>query len=395
MWPFSSTATAVAVAAAERPAQERTAPAGTDGDVITPSAGPVVGVHILPPRRDDAGSAVSVDVALSHATVYRCISLIVGLISGLEMYAVRGGKPMRSLPPLLREPTIGQPLRQTLALTATALCTHGNAYWLVTRGGPGEPASSVDVLDPTTVSVESDSRTGEPIYRRTRFDGRQIEWPSWQRQHLQLMRRPGRLTGLGPLEAGQAEIRGAIDARDYASRWWRSNNGVPKDGYLATNEPLTRAEVQTYREQMEQLHRDGRIPVLGNGLRMVYSHLNPQEALWTEASSHYSATIARLFGVPSTLVDERSGGSETYSNVNDKRLALLSQTLGTYIGELEAAFSALLPAGTTAKFDTSQLFAVDQGVTTARDNDVVTTTDTNAAPVQQTDQSAPVGGGDV
>jgi HK97 family phage portal protein len=380
MWPFSSTAVTVATATAS-PAVERMQERAAE--VIAPGAGAVLGIEILPPHRDEGPTSVSVDAALSLATAYRCVSLLAELVSGLRLYAERGGRPMRSVPPLLRKPSLDEPLRDTLALTVSSLACTGNAYWLLVRPGPREPVSSLKVLDPATVTVERDPQTGEPVYQRTLYNGCRVAFPAWQRSHLRLLRVPGKLLGLGPVQAGQAELRGAIDLRNYGARWFRDSTAAPKDAWLSTDQSLTRSEVEAYREQLEKLKIDGRIPVFGSGVKLNYSRLSPQEALWIEAQSHYSATVARLFGVPATLVDERSGGSETYANQQDKRTALLSQTLSAYTSEVESALSALLAPGTTAKFDTSTLFAADQGSATAADNAVVTTTDTATAPVDQ------------
>jgi HK97 family phage portal protein len=372
MWPLRSAVVDVALAlTSDSHALER--------DATTDQAPPA----IRPPRRSDTSTTVSVDRALSLATSYRCVSLLQTMVSGLDLFAVRGGKPMVTVPALLRRPSLDQPLRDTIAETVGALALHGNSYWLLVRGGPGEPVGSIVVLDPQTVDVQRDPVTGELIYKRLTTAGQWINYPAFQRAHLKLLRRPGALLGLGPVQAGQAELHGAIVLRDFASNWFETSSAVPKDGYLSTDQPLSKTEVDQYRNQLEQLHADGRIPVLGNGVKINLTHLTPQEALWIEAQSYYSATVARLFGVPTSLLDEKSGGSETYSNVQDRAATLITQTLSQYTAEIESAFTQLLAAGTSAKFDTSSLFSAVQGQASAKDNAVTTSTDTSTAPAAQ------------
>lgn len=379
MWPFSDTTTNVAL-------RQTSDVAALTRDAVTDQVPPV---GIRPPSRRQSGTAVSVEQALSLATAFRCTSLLSTMVSGLSLYAERGGKPMVRVPALLRQPELDSPLRVTVANTVGSLSTTGNAYWMTIRGGPREVVSSVVVLDPATVAVDVDPNTGEFIYRRLTTGARWVPWPAWQRAHLKLLRLPGKPYGLGPIQAGQAELRGSIDLRDYAANWFRDSTAVPKDGYLSTDQPLSKTEVDQYRNQLEQLHADGRIPVLGNGIKINLTHLTPQEALWIDAQSYYSATVARLFGVPTSLLDEKSGGSETYSNVQDRAATLITQTLSQYTAEIESAFTQLLPTGQDAKFDTSSLFAAVQGQASAKDNQVQTSTDTGSAPAAQ-----PTGGPD-
>jgi phage portal protein BeeE len=71
------------------------------------------------------------------------------------------------------------------------------------------------------------------------------------------------------------------------------------------------------------------------------------------------AEVARAYGMPPSLVNAPSGDSLTYSTTEGELRHWLATGLGRYLTRIEAAFSDLLPRGTTARFDTSELLRAD------------------------------------
>ena len=88
--------------------------------------------------------------------------------------------------------------------------------------------------------------------------------------------------------------------------------------------------------------------------------LKPADAQWLEVQQFGVTGIARLFGIPATLMLAAiEGTSMTYTNVEQEWIGYVRFTLMTYLREIEDAFSAVLPTGQTARFNVEGLLRTD------------------------------------
>lgn len=308
-------------------------------------------LHI--PFRSEIG-AVGVNDALSLSNIYRAISIHTISVKQLSYDAYRGGvvlTPDQS-PSWLKQPDINSTRSAFLEQTVVSLACKGNAYWLITRGDRG--VTNLEVLNPLDVLIQVNSK-GKPVaysYQGTDYTPDQI-------QHLRLLRIPGTPYGLGPIQAAQRELRGAIDVRNYASNWF-DGSGVPA-GYLATEQQLNEDIAKQYRDNWTRATADREgVPVLGSGAKFVSTFLSPQDALWIEAQQFNVTASARLFGVPASLMlATLEGAPQTYANVAQDWLAYTRFSLMQYLTEIEDAFSQLLPRGTEAHFNIEALLRSD------------------------------------
>lgn len=311
----------------------------------------------LLPSRGNVPLGVSVDQALALGAVYRCASILATLASGLHIEAVRAGRPLVNQPPLIRKPNLDEPRRVTIQTTVTSMALYGEAIWYVPRASATETPPQIIVLHPAEVSVELDPQTGEVVYQRLHRDGSWRPFPAYQRQHLKLFRAPGALRGLGPIQSAQANLRGALDLELFAGRWWRDSE-VPT-GVLSTDQALNRELADQYRDRWTQAQEERRTAVLGSGLKYEPLTLSPKDALFIEVAQFNVVSIARMFGVPATLLDSPSGDSATYSNVQQKHQEILDLTLSAYLSEVETAWGELLPLGTFARFKSEELLRLN------------------------------------
>lgn len=293
---------------------------------------------VLPPARAD--NVVTESRALSLPTVYRAVSLIATGVSQLTVDTWRGGDPIEA-PTWVRRPDIKLSRSAFLEQTTVSLALTGNAYWRVHRTSPGDPIRALTTLNPNEVIPLEDGR----------FSHRGKTLSDWQVQHLALMRVPGRLEGLGPIQAARLDLAGALDLRDYAAGWF-STSGVP-NGVLSTDQVLSPDQAAAYKRQwMEsQSHLDGPA-VLGNGISYQPLMLSPKDAQFLESRQFSTTEIARLFGIPSHLMlAVVEGNSQTYMNVADADLTFVRWTLSQYLREIEESITVLLPRGQSARFN--------------------------------------------
>ena len=309
----------------------------------------------IPSREASGVSAVSVNEALGLSAIYRAVSIHTVAAKQLSFGAFRGGIELAAdqAPAWMRRPDIHSSRSAFLEQTVVSLALNGNAYWRITRNERG--ISNLEVLNPLDVLVQTSSAGQVIAYR---YQGHDLAVGDVQ--HLRLLRIPGTPYGLGPIQAAQRELRGAVDVRDYAGKWF-TGSGTPATGYLATDQPLNAELAAQYRESWTQAtaNREG-VPVLGAGIKFAQLYLSPEDALWIDAQKFNVTGAARLFGVPASLMLATvEGNTQTYANVSQDWLGYVRFSLMQYLIEIEEAFTALLPRGTEAKFNVEALLRSD------------------------------------
>lgn len=292
------------------------------------------------------------DLALSLDAVYRSVQIIQTAASQLSLDVWRGPDRIDA-PSWVATPDPWTTPKEFLEKTAASLALRGNAFWRVDRAPDGK-ILSLHVLDPLDVTVNV-TTSGVPIYRvgRDAFTRRDCA-------HLALMRRPGTRypLGLGPIQAAKNQILSAVELRKYADGWM--DGGSIPNGVLTSDQILTSDQAAALKKRfMESVRADEPI-ILGQGTDYRPLMLKPDEVQWIETQKLNVISIARIFGIPSRLIMAApDGGTETYSNQQQEELSFIRWTLMSYLREIEAAITWLLPRGNTARFNLDGILRPD------------------------------------
>lgn len=305
----------------------------------TPSEEP-----IAIPSRDAAPLAVSTSDALSLANVYRAVTILGTAVTQLSLDAWRGEEILEPVPSFIRKPNINSTREAFLEETQNSLALNGNAYWLITRDNQGR-VQNLEVLNPLDVIPQA-TRSGRVTGYQ--YAGREKPYSPAEVQHLKFLRVPGSVEGLGAIQAAQRELRGSIDLRDYSANWFRAS-GTPS-GILKTDQHLNQDQAKEAEAQWNS--KSGGTRVIGNGLDYKSIYLSPRDAQFLENRAFSTLEIARLFGIPASLMLANiEGSSQTYSNISQAWVEFSKFTISRYTKEIEAAFTELLPRGTKALFN--------------------------------------------
>lgn len=323
---------------------------------LSPSAAPP-----LVPR---PGGAVSLQDATSLIPVYRALDVLTVAASQLNVDSERNGTaiPSAARPAILRRPNLDMDLGDFVEQTILSLAVSGNFYWHKRRGPDGS-VLELEILNPHHVHIDQNAKTGAITYH---YDGK--EFTAADMIHKWRMRLPGSLKGRSPIEAARTDLRGAIDARDYAGHWFQ-DTGSP-NGVLKSDQALTQDDATTARNFWNGLSAEGdpipqaanpsRVKVLGKGLEYQPITLSPKDAQWIEAQNFSVVQIARLFGVSQSLMMvAQDGAGMTYQNVEQDWTAFVRFTLMGYLRKIESAFTDLLPLGQKARFRIDALLRSD------------------------------------
>jgi HK97 family phage portal protein len=284
------------------------------------------------PSRADVSAAVTTDQAVGLGVVYRAVQLLGTAARQVSLDVYRADRIVTA-PAFIRQPSADLSQRSFVELSVTSLALTGNAFWRVDRDATGK-VLNVRVLDPATVQVEVDSagvvtgyRTASALFRPERI------------RHLKLTRIPGKTLGLGPIQAAQTELRGYLDTQSYGANWFRETD-VPS-GTLTSDQALNPEDAARYKDAWREGGHD--IRVMGQGLKYEPIFLSPEDAQWIEAQRFSTTGVARLFGVPaSMLLADIQGTSQTYSNVSQAWTEFARFGLTAYISEIEDALSSLV-----------------------------------------------------
>lgn len=305
-----------------------------------------------PPSRATASRHVGVTDALSLPMVYRAIQIHAIAGKQLSIDTTRNGRRVDDHP-LVRRPDPFTSRSAWIEQNIVSLASTGNAYWEIITDNSGEVVA-LEVLNPLDVRIQT-NRAG----RVTGYHYRGRTLARSRVKHLTLLRVPGTAYGLGPVQAAQPDLRGAIDTRDYAANWFDS--GGQPNGILKTDQVLSPDAAQKAKEQMKASGAAKHdVLVLGQGLTYTPIFLSPRDVQFIEAQQFSVTSIARMFGVPASLMLAAvEGNSQTYANVEQDWLAYTRFTLMGYLVEIEEALSALLPGRQQAKFNVEALLRAD------------------------------------
>lgn len=302
-----------------------------------------------PPR--DTTLGVSVGEAFGLPMVYRAIQI--HAISGkqLSIDTFRGEVKIDDHA-LTRRPDPFISRSSWIEQNIVSLASTGNFYWEV-LGDVLEP-SALPVLNPLDVRILTNGAG-----RVTGYTYRGRELPPSRVKHGTLMRVPGSAYGLGPIQAAQQDLRGAIDTRDYAANWL--DGGGQPNGILSSDQILTAEKAKEYKTTWnETAGAKNGAAVLGQGLKYQPIFLSPKDVQFIEAQQFNVTTIARMFGTPASLMLAAvEGNSQTYANVEQDWLAYVRFALMGYLVEIEDALSSMLPGKQQARFNIEALLRAD------------------------------------
>ncbi|MGK3947425.1 phage portal protein [Microbacterium sp. K2] len=312
-------------------------------------------------------AAVTTERALSLSTVYRGIQIHATAACQLSIAVERDGEIIPT-PALVQRPDIDETRSAFIEYTVVSLYVDGNAFWRIIRNEAGQVVNLV-ALNPheVSVNVEYDRHNNETVT----FGWRGLKLTRRDVKHLQLLRIPGLRRGLGPIQAAQIEVRGALDARDYGAMWLTDSN-MP-DGVLSTDQELAPGDTTKYKNVWYGRNPDGttitdapdkaigeRLRVLGKGLSYTPLLLKPSDVQFLETQQYSTIQMARLIGAPaSIMLVAVEGSSETYSNVEQEWIGYVRFSLMKPLREIEEALTELLPGKQTARFKIDALLRSD------------------------------------
>lgn len=298
-------------------------------------------------------SAPSIREAMSVPAIFRAVSLISNLVGSFPIEAFRNGDRMTSPPRVVQRPNPFTTPREFFGGTAYNLATRGEAFWYVGARDNDGLAISLIPVDPREVRVEWDDRRIEPIYT---WRGK-VMAPG-QLRHITYLREPGSLRGFGPLQLCGAAVSSAIEANEWAARFF-AEGGVPAVNLHSAVE-LTGDEAAALKTDWTASDAPS-VRVTSGPLELRDIALDPERAQLLQARMASNGDAATMFGLPGHLLAySQPGSSLTYQSLDMVATEAVRFCIApNYLEPIEQEFSELLTSTTVSRFNVEGLLRAD------------------------------------
>lgn len=290
----------------------------------------------------------------NNVIVYRCVNLIAQSASHVPWLVIKNRPNNKTI---LKDHPIAKLLKNPNAETAGAdffceviasLLLFGNAYILSTAKFHSFPqelyllsanATSPVIQNNIATGYRYNSSAGSKLYP--------IDVLSKMSKvlHLKMYHPTDKYHGLSCLEAASM----SIDLHNQATSWNNSllRNGARPSGALIVKDSNGYLSDEQFERLQEQLYdkftgslNSGKPILLEGGLDWREMSMNPKDMDFIESKNSAAREIALAFGVPPQLLG--INGDNTYSNMQEARLALWEETLIPLLDKLSDALSTWL-----------------------------------------------------
>jgi HK97 family phage portal protein len=297
-----------------------------------------------------AGATVDADAAMRLSAVWACVRLLSDTVSTLPVDVYRKGErgPITT-PPVLVEPAAGQPLHEWLYACMVSLLLRGNFFAVVTaRSGPGMLPGQLEPVHPDKVGVQV-NEDGTVTYRVL---GREL--PREDVFHIRAYVMPGQILGLSPVEYARQSIGLGLAAEQFGGQFF--GDGATPTGLLTTSDVVNPDQVQLLSEMWHSARSRRRgTAVLTGGVQWQPIQIAPNESQFLDSQRFTVNQVARVFGVPASMVGGQEDNSLTYATTESRAIDFLRYSLNPWLVRLEAALGRLLPRTMTVKFNADGL----------------------------------------
>ncbi len=286
------------------------------------------------------GTTVNEKTAMSLSPVHACVRVISeGLATmPLKLYVEDGrNKTIDKESPaarLINEPNpydTGVGFRKYMAAVAVL---QGNSYAYIFRDGAGNPINLLPLQNCEVTPVLGTEgglyyqvATGDPIYRNV-----PAVVSAYDMIHFKGLCITSQFEGISPIRY-HAQMLGT----DLAA--WKAMSNTFKTGtkkyMVASDKPWGTEQMKATQKSMEQvLNNDSLVMAVPSGVSAHTISMTPEEAGYLQAINATAKDIARMFGVPASMIGADDGGNK--SSVEQDALNFLNQTLHPWAVSIEA-----------------------------------------------------------
>lgn len=220
---------------------------------------------------------------------------------------------------------------------------YGGSYVKVDKTPTGKWLS-LHLLDPQYITRKKYVRSGYLVDVEYLYDHPDYNSTvTFKKDELLVVLKNSRdgVSGRGILEQGQNTLRLAINEVEYAKGILE--NGALPLGMLQTDQVLTKPAMERLRESFDSAYQGaknvGKTIILENGLSYKPVSLKPNELDLGGSKKATISNIARLFGVPESMINS---DANKYASTEQNNIHFLQYCIAPIITSIESAFNKSL-----------------------------------------------------
>lgn len=307
-----------------------------------------------------AGVSVTEQSALGLSAVFRSVTLIAGGIATLPLRAIeaRNGITQR-VDSWLDNPAGGLTRFELVETTLAHLLLNGNAFLAHVYGGAGQ-ILGVSPIHPQAVSVDVDKQ-GNKTYKVSLNDGTTQRFTDQTMTHIKWLSLDG-IRGLSPLQLARNGAFGTSLAADRSAASL-FGSGMRASAIATFDDDTTEEEAKAAQAGLDRAltgeQNAGRIALINRKLSIHPWQLSNEDAQWLQSREFQIEEIARIYGVPATLIGLSDKQSSWGTGIREMHQAMARWTFMPWTTRIEQRLSLLLPATRKAEFDYRDLLAPD------------------------------------
>ena len=277
--------------------------------------------------------------------------LYASTVSQLPFVAFRDGQPRADQPRFLSRPNDHETFGDMLNRAVNQLMGWGHVWLLPLPGLNPQWPDAVEVIDAANAAGEWDSH-GRLVAVNYAGSRRRVGSSSCP------ILIPFDIPAAG--SPGVTPFQSAWKVLTYAAALYQLTGSFFEAGTpsMAIEVPQRISEIQaiSLKRQTRSWRRSHEPVIIDADAKIRTIGSTPLEMQLVEMCSWAVAEVARVVNIPPSLLNAQANDSMTYQNGGDELRRWKSLGLGEVVHKFEAAFSQLLPHGTTAVADYSELF---------------------------------------
>jgi len=222
-----------------------------------------------------------------------------------------------------------------------SLFIDGNAFLYAPRDEQGR-VLEVRVLDPRRVDIFREDRVVKyKVYQDERSNP--IVYGQETILHIPLIALPGEMRGINPISQLRNTLSLGLTLEDYATRFFRT--GSTPTGIIEVPNELTKEQAEALKAGWARHHSGSNIHtpgVLTGGATFKALAFRPEDAQLLASRQFTVEEVARIFRVPTNLIQSTVAGAVSYASVEQQNLAFVQYTLRPLVEMIERPLSTLI-----------------------------------------------------
>lgn len=318
-----------------------------------------------------SGIRIDQSNAFKIAAVWACVRLLANSISSLPLDAFSRNGGLRSLldpqPDWIRTPVPVDPSTtrvEHFSQVVLSMLLDGNSFTMAlpTVLNPAE----LHVLDPRKVTIKTER--GRPLYEVKDDRGGVVgTLTADECIHIPLIRRPGDMRGMSPIEAFAQGLGLSLAAEEFAARFFGYGAVMSVGIEYPDNVEPTPTQVEELRKTFAKRHQGLRkshaVGILTSGAKFKDMSVKPNESQFIETQKWTVEQIARIYGIPPHMIQSQEPGAVAFASVEHRSIEYVRDGVRPLTERIEAAYERLLPSNEYLKFNMDGLL---RGETKAR-----------------------------